>query len=1000
MRSSKHGTENNRGISGHMYTVHQRLYHALNLGFRSCDEKGRKWQSTDVEIQRLVLRSISAFLDYVSAQTSNHPLVKDSVADMVGALEGILQCKSEAVLTMAAGVAVKLVSILPSSIVQSYGVDLVHPLSSLLSSHLLQVSISCATALNLILSYVSTKRENDVWEILGETETVSHIVSNIQDFSSETKPIEYFQAMALLLSTILRRWPSSRYPVWGDTKLIKVLEAVHVEPDFSVKVAILKLYSSLALCGNGAKKLLENGESILQIMVHCMVSSHPHYVRMEGFKLAHCLAISEQGCLKMMSFCCETIVKAIVSGMSGWSSSSGKVPNDQMSLLVEACRLALITRWAGEHHIYFWNSGIDRVLLDLLLDDCHKNQLSQHSLLDELISKSQEGLNANFLPALRPFVWDILGWLAAHCDEDYNPDIHINELCFRILITCACLEFVDSIRKGRHIHQTDITNTFGSVSASRAVLMMIYSPCKYISSKARLLLFEILKPHGKEYLNILLDNLNSTSSGDKFGLPDVLRTAINLMGLTCYSGLPWYRRRVMKSKGIKTLLAFMRWCLNNQVHLESQSFSPHLHNTFCERSCCWVSNDWEGKYFLLILCLWGLAELMHHSGFERSHQDIFSGQLEYTETRFINKLQEICSDFSSPGPRWFAAYILSFFGMYGFPSKFGRRIGKVLDEKEYTDIQLILSNGESLSVHGVLLMVKCPALLPSEKIQDTSSLIKKVHLSSHVDHQSLTKLLEFVYWDFLQAGEELVKKLKTFAKRCNLQPLLQVLCRKNPKWGAPIPTSHLTSALGPAGHPFSDIILEAKATETMCWTCSFCPLSVPHMHVHKIILWSSCDYLRALFQSGMQESRSDIIKVPVSWEALTKLVYWFYSDELAEPPSGCLWDNLETEEKLHELQPYIELCWLAEFWFLEGVQEVCSRIVVSYLHSARHLSVKVIQIAANLSQWKLAEVAANLMAPIYRQLHLSGELETLEEELVEMVRVASVRLSREGCRFG
>jgi hypothetical protein len=50
-----------------------------------------------------------------------------------------------------------------------------------------------------------------------------------------------------------------------------------------------------------------------------------------------------------------------------------------------------------------------------------------------------------------------------------------------------------------------------------------------------------------------------------------------------------------------------------------------------------------------------------------------------------------------------------------------------------------------------------------------------------------------------------------------------------------------------------DIILEAKATELMCWTCSFCSLSVPHMHVHKVILWSSCDYMQALFQSGMQD---------------------------------------------------------------------------------------------------------------------------------------------------
>ncbi|KAK9274579.1 hypothetical protein L1049_021828 [Liquidambar formosana] len=625
----------------------------------------------------------------------------------------------------------------------------------------------------------------------------------------------------------------------------------------------------------------------------------------------------------------------------------------------------------------------------------------------------QEGLNANFLLVLRPYIWDILGWLAAHCGEDFSPNMHFNEFCMSILITSACLAFVDSIRKGRYIHQNDINNTLSSESACRAVLMMIYSPCKFIASKARLILFEVLKPQGKEYLKYLLDNLNYTSYGDKFGTPDMRQTVINLMGLTCYSGLPQYRRRVIKSEGIQTLLAFMKWCLSNHVHIERLSFSPHLHYTFCERTCCWVSEDWEGREFLLLLSLWGLAELLHHSDLVRNHQDIFSGEMYYTESQLINKLEEICSDSSTPGPRWYAAYILSFFGMYGFPSKFGKRIGKALNEKEYADMKLLLTNGDSLSVHGIVLMVRCPALLPPKELpviektsdalsvrQDTMNLCnkfrKEVCLSPHVDHQALAKLLEYIYLGYLQAGEELVKKLKTFAKRCNLKPLLQMLSRKSPKWGTPIPSSDLTLALGPAGCHFSDIILEAKATELMCWTCCVCSLSVPHMHVHKVILWSSCDYLRALFQSGMRESHSEIINVPISWEALVKLVDWFYSDELPKPPSGCSWDNMDTEEKLHELQQYVELCWLAEFWFLEDVQQDCSKIIVSCLDSARHLSVKIIQVAANFSQWKLAEVAANYMAPLYRQLNDSGDLEGLDEELVDMVRAASVRLSQAG----
>jgi hypothetical protein len=62
---------------------------------------------------------------------------------------------------------------------------------------------------------------------------------------------------------------------------------------------------------------------------------------------------------------------------------------------------------------------------------------------------------------------------------------------------------------------------------------------------------------------------------------------------------------------------------------------------------------------------------------------------------------------------------------------------------------------------------------------------------------------------------------------------------------------------------------------------------------------------------------------------MIKLVNWFYTDELPKPPSGCLWDNMDDEEKLHQLQQYLELCWLAEFWFLEDVQDISYKVIVS-----------------------------------------------------------------------
>ena len=169
---------------------------------------------------------------------------QDSVADMVGALVWILHFKNGAILNIAANVVVKLVNVLPSSVMQPYLLDLVHPLSSLLSLQV-EVAVSCATALNLILSNQSSKSEKAIWGILKKTETVAHIVSNIHDFSGGIIPSEYFQEMASLLSTILRRWPPSRYPVWSDVKLMKALESIRTTPNSSIKVAVLKLYSAL-----------------------------------------------------------------------------------------------------------------------------------------------------------------------------------------------------------------------------------------------------------------------------------------------------------------------------------------------------------------------------------------------------------------------------------------------------------------------------------------------------------------------------------------------------------------------------------------------------------------------------------------------------------------------------------------------------------------------------------------------------------------------------------
>ncbi|PNY06615.1 BTB/POZ domain-containing protein [Trifolium pratense] len=871
-KSSAREKENDRSLSSHILTLHRRLLHALNLGTRYFDDKTNqwKWQCVNIEVQKNVLRSITAFLHSISsdARATRHTIVKESAADILGALLWILQCKNEPLLSMASNVAVKLVSVLPSSLLQLRMLDLVYCLSSLLSSHQVEVAIPCATALNSIISGLSATSEKAVIEALKETEISICIVRNIKDCSA--KKIEYFVEMASLLSTILLRWPSSRFPVCNDVELMKVLANMHTKTDSSIKLVLLKLYTSLALCDSVAQKLIEDGKVFLQMIVQAMGKSNPHDVRIEGFRLAQCLLRSQENCLKVMDLCGEALVDAIICGMRETGPCSKKIENNYGSVLVEACKLALITRWAGDHHIKFWKQGIDKVLLNLLIENIH-DQSSEFVLsLEKQISMVKEGLKVNYHVALRSYVWDILGWLTIHCGENSNPygNTQESELHINLLILCACL--------------------------------------------------------------------------------------------------PQYQRCIIESRGIQAVVRLVQRCLSNDIHVERPEVAPHLHTVFHKRSCCWIcKGDWEGSNVLLFYGLWGLAEFLHQCGLLLDNPQQFTREVTNIKTQLVNKLHEICSNTSfSPGVKWYVSYILSYFGFYGFPNEYSKRIGMAFNKEEYADLRLIVANGDSVGVHGVILAVRCPSILPSKMLSGTE--------------------------------EETVKKLKILAKRCNLQPLLQMLCRQSPKWGIPFPGFTLTSSLDSAGSYFSDVIMEAKLNEPVGWACNICSHPVPHLHVHKVILQSGCDYLQGLFRSGMQESHSQVIKVDISWEALTKLAHWFYSDELPNPPSGCLWFNMDDQEKLFNLQPYVELCWLGEFWIMESIQEACWNVIMSCLDSSKQLSIKIIKMAYKLSLWKLVDIAANLMAPSYRQLRDSGELEEFDDALVHFIYSASIELNHEG----
>ncbi|CAI0450349.1 unnamed protein product [Linum tenue] len=113
---------------------------------------------------------------------------------------------------------------------------------------------------------------------------------------------------------------------------------------------------------------------------------------------------------------------------------------------------------------------------------------------------------------------------------------------------------------------------------------------------------------------------------------------------------------------------------------------------------------------MLLLCgLWGREVLFSEFC---PNADISHGNMGLTEAKFVGTLQGICMSSSSPGLKWYRAYMLSYFGLYGFPCKFGQCIERALHENENADMQVILRSGHSLRVHRVILSIRCPSLFP------------------------------------------------------------------------------------------------------------------------------------------------------------------------------------------------------------------------------------------------------------------------------------------------
>ncbi|KAL6603652.1 hypothetical protein ACP70R_044013 [Stipagrostis hirtigluma subsp. patula] len=999
-RGKRKGAAADQLLTDHVLALRTRLSDALALGLTKSDGSGaKKWQSTDAGVQSHALKAMSAFVGCLSNEMLKLPLVKESISDVIVALDGILKTKNFSVLIQAADVSLKLVTSIGNSIRQYPILGMVSSLSCHLSAAQLPLAMSCASAMSYILnSQVSARAsaQTEVLEALERTNAVASIVSALQNYMPDVHPLTYLVEMISLLRIILWIWPSSRYHVWSNCDLMGKLAQYCFSTETKVAAKILQLYAALALCGNGTMILLKNEELMTRIS-NLMRKSIPNTTRIEALKLCQVLLRSSKGCSLLMTSHCQPTVQGIMDAMS---------EIDDESLVTEGCRTALLAlRYPGNHHRCFWSNAIDEVLYKILAGRCiSSRQAHQILCLDELLNICSKNVMN-----IHPYVWDILGYLAVHCNSEYICARKRQNSFLQALISCACLLVTNFMQKNSPMKLSKDEQE----PILRAVLMMLLSPSQYIFSEASSKFLGVVIALDDEYLNILWSSLESNVTRNLSTSFDCVKIMTNLMNLGCLV-IVQSNHSLNKRNAVEVLSTVIKECLNNHLYITRSNIASHLKFCFDGSSCCYHIEEWEGENIVLFYGLVVLFNLLRTVSFvcvhckRNSDAGIVCRDCRdcYTEG-LIRVLEHALCQNLSPGSKSYIAHILSLFGLCGFSSKLGGKMKSALCDNELVDLELLLADGESVNVHAAILSARCPKLLPSAKSLDSDGKmtndwgrrsIYRVRMSDRVDSHALKKILEYAYAGFVTVDEDIVKPMKTLAKYCHLKSLQEMLQKEQPRWNSDCPRYDLTAAIEPAEHSFSDIILEAQSNDEMECHHGSCQLLTPHVHSHKIVLSMSCDYLRALFQSGMHESFAEVIKVPLGWEALDKLVWWFYSGELPRITPDCRWKNLRAEEQLSHLKPYVELSSLAEFWFLEGVKEECLEVVTSCLNSSTNASVEFISFAANQGQWELAEAAICSVAHLYPKLRNSGQLEQLDEDVHNMLRTEYVHFSQHGGR--
>ncbi|KAJ3679343.1 hypothetical protein LUZ60_017354 [Juncus effusus] len=966
------------GLSDHVFFLRQRLHESLSLGLKYNGEQEMKWICVDAGIESHALKKIDSFISSLTFSLSQNPLIKESISEIVVTLTGILQSKNIATLNASIEATSNLVRKIRTNIREFPILNIISSLSNLLSlNQLSQVTKhSCVTALNVILTNLGVSNQAKIGEILERDNLIGFISIESQGFYK----MEYFVELVDLLRVVMSKWPELRFRVWSDEILMKKLEEKCDYKGMNISTNVLKLCSSLALCSHGAKSMLQN-KSFISKIIKCLEKHNYISVRIQSFKLLRHLMRSKEGFTLLVNTHCETLINEIINSMRIFYALNE--PSQQIPLLLEASRTALVlVSRTGPHHKQFWSKNIGQIIHDIILrKHGNNNGISNNNKRSVLVN--------NGLSELRKLVWDIFAYLAVYCEEENFEGQFRN---FEVLISCACTWAANAMARRFSPISPGILELDDPVC--RTVLLMLISPCNYFPRNSLHNLSHHLDPFHDSISNFISRFLHSTqSSCETNSVPDC-EIVVDLANLACLSFLEGYREVILRKNGVKVLWRFVERRCESEILVRREKISSYLDNIYEGVSCCCANNDsnslneWEGKDLTLLYALICLSKLLETSSCNKPPD---------STVRILRNI--ISNDKFAEGPKMYCKYILSLYGLHGSQSGTERRISKAFDMKEFADVMLLFSDGYSFDAHGVILITRCPKLLPPNSEFPSENNPKMiVKMSDRVDRQALGMVLEYIYSGFIEINnldDGLIKKIKLIAKNCGLESLVEMVNKDRPKWGSSCEERFdLSGALEPAGFPFSDVILEAKSDERIECKYRSCQLATPHIHAHKIILCLGCDYLRALFRSGMHESLSGTIKVPIGYNALLKLADIFYSNKPPKLNTDCKFKSLTDSQKSTELQSLIELSSLAQYWCWEEIAEEATNSVVDCI--ARNSvdergCLRAIGFAKELGQWGIVEGGVRWLAPKYPKLR-GGGIEGIGEEVMEMLRVEYVRL--------